>query len=317
MKLNYSIIIPHKDIPNLLQRCLDSIPVRDDVEVIVVDDNSDSRKVDFARFPRWKGKHYQYFLTKEGKGAGYARNVGLERAQGRWIVFADADDFFTEDIGTLLDEMADAKEDIVFFNYINVLSDNITKIVEERTGYRTYITTYLNGDKSEFNLRTFFVAPWCKCVKKNLIEQHHIRFDEVRWGNDVYFAIQIGYFAKTIKVSGTIGYAVTSRTGQMTENMFQTAKEFRVRMEGNLKCDELLKSRYGPNVRTEQILGFVCRKRRVWRCALFCIANVFHPRVFWPTASFLTKNAIKKCFTKNLEQTEGESSANISQKNET
>jgi len=94
MPLNYSIIIPHKDIPDLLQRCLDSIPVRDDVEVIVVDDNSDPRKVDFEHFPQWKGKDYHYFLTKEGKGAGYARNVGLDHAQGRWIIFADADDFF-------------------------------------------------------------------------------------------------------------------------------------------------------------------------------------------------------------------------------
>ena len=47
----YSIIIPHKDIPDLLQRCLDSIPVRDDVEVIVVDDNSNTQKVDFGHFP--------------------------------------------------------------------------------------------------------------------------------------------------------------------------------------------------------------------------------------------------------------------------
>ena len=38
--INYSIIIPHKNIPNLLQRCLDSIPNREDVQIIVVDDNS-------------------------------------------------------------------------------------------------------------------------------------------------------------------------------------------------------------------------------------------------------------------------------------
>ena len=293
MTKNYSIIIPHKDIPDLLQRCLDSIPPRDDVEVIVVDDNSDPRKVDFEHFPQWKGKHYQYFLTKEGKGPGYARNVGLDHAQGRWIVFADADDFFTEDFNALLDEMADAEADVVFFDYINVLSDNIAQQLEKRVWYRNFIADYLNGDKLEFNLRTHFVISCCKLVKRELIEQHHIRFDEVKWGEDVYFAVQIGYYAQTIKVSGTIGYAVTSRTGQITEKMFQTAKEFRVRMEGNLKCDELLKSRYGSNIRTKQILDYVCRKRGFWRCAGFCVANVFHPRVFWPTASFLVKRLIK------------------------
>lgn len=287
MKLNYSIIIPHKDIPDLLRRCLDSIPVRDDVEVIVVDDNSDPRKVDFECFPQWQGKYYHYFLTKEGKGPGYARNVGLDHAQGRWIVFADADDFFTEEFNALLDEMADAEEDLIFFDYINVLSDDVTQQLEEREWNRHFISDYLNGDKSEFGLRMGFVVPWCKFVKRELIEQHHIRFDEVMWGEDVYFAIQTGYYAKTLKVSGTIGYVVTSRAGRIAENMFQTAKEFRVRMEGNLKCDELLKSQYGPHVRTEQILGYVCRKRGFWWCAWFCIANIFHPRLFWRTAMFL------------------------------
>ncbi len=45
-------------------------------------------------FPRWKGQRYEYYLTKEGKGAGYARNIALDYALGEWLVFADADDFF-------------------------------------------------------------------------------------------------------------------------------------------------------------------------------------------------------------------------------
>ncbi|MDR2475404.1 MAG: glycosyltransferase family 2 protein, partial [Bacteroidales bacterium] len=40
MTFNYSIIIPHKDIPDLLRRCLDSIPYRNDLQIIIVDDNS-------------------------------------------------------------------------------------------------------------------------------------------------------------------------------------------------------------------------------------------------------------------------------------
>ena len=47
----YSVIIPHKNTPELLQRCLASIPKRVDIQVIVVDDNSDLDKVDFYHFP--------------------------------------------------------------------------------------------------------------------------------------------------------------------------------------------------------------------------------------------------------------------------
>ena len=41
--MNYSIIIPHHNTPDLLQRLLHSIPQRDDLEVIIVDDNGDVR----------------------------------------------------------------------------------------------------------------------------------------------------------------------------------------------------------------------------------------------------------------------------------
>ena len=51
MRFKYSIIIPHKNIPVLLQRCLDSIPIRDDIQIVIVDDNSSSEIVDFDNFP--------------------------------------------------------------------------------------------------------------------------------------------------------------------------------------------------------------------------------------------------------------------------
>ena len=49
--VNYSIIIPHKNSADLLQYCLNSIPLRDDIQVIVVDDNSDANS--FALFSRF------------------------------------------------------------------------------------------------------------------------------------------------------------------------------------------------------------------------------------------------------------------------
>ena len=114
--INYSIIIPHKNTPELLQYCLDSIPVRDDVQVIVVDDNSDVNIVDFEHFPQWEGKDYEVYPTKEGKGAGYARNIGLEHARGKWILFVDADDFLLSSMGEVFDAEKDTDADIVFFS---------------------------------------------------------------------------------------------------------------------------------------------------------------------------------------------------------
>ena len=62
--INYSIIIPHKNIPSLLQRCLDSIPLRDDIQIIIVDDNSSPDKVDFNNFPGLDRDDTEVYLTK-------------------------------------------------------------------------------------------------------------------------------------------------------------------------------------------------------------------------------------------------------------
>ena len=62
--IKFSFVIPHKNTPELLQKCLNSIPDRDNIQVIVVDDNSDKKIVDFQNFPHWNGKNYEFYLTK-------------------------------------------------------------------------------------------------------------------------------------------------------------------------------------------------------------------------------------------------------------
>ena len=105
----FSVIIPHRNIPLLLRRCLASIPKRPDVQVIVVDDGSDPGIVDFQKFPWPKGLCVELLLAKERKGAGYARNLGIKRARGKWLIFADADDYFTAE--ELLNELVAETEE--------------------------------------------------------------------------------------------------------------------------------------------------------------------------------------------------------------
>lgn len=111
----YSIIIPHKNIPDLLRRCLDSIPQRPDIQIIVVDDNSCSDKVDFAHFPGREREGVEIVYTREGLGAGYARNVGLRHAKGRWLLFADADDYFLPDFLEMADRYKDSDLELIVF----------------------------------------------------------------------------------------------------------------------------------------------------------------------------------------------------------
>ena len=104
MHINYSIIIPHHNIPKLLIRCLASIPNRKDTEIIIIDDNSSAEIVDFDNFPGKERENTKIFFSKVNGGGGYARNIGVQMAKGDKLIFADADDFFNDNLSDLLDD---------------------------------------------------------------------------------------------------------------------------------------------------------------------------------------------------------------------
>lgn len=243
--IDYSIIIPHKNIPDLLQRCLDSVPVRDNVQVIVVDDNSDEEKVDFEHFPLWRGNHYECYLTKEGKGAGYARNVGLKHAKGEWLIFLDADDLLSEEAESILEKSIKCTEDILFYNSRSVFSDDLSR-PSERNFYSKYFSNY-KTDKDETPFRYHFHALWGKIYRKSFIDKYKICFSETKYANDVYFTTVAGYFASSIRVEDEVFFIVTEREGSLASSQFgynkPSLKECEIRFAEALKVRSFMENK--------------------------------------------------------------------------
>ena len=243
--VNYSIIIPHKDTPDLLQRCLDSIPVRDDVQVIVVDDNSDADKVDFEHFPKWDGGHYEFYLTKEGKGAGYARNVALGHAEGRWVLLVDADDFLLPAVGEIFDEEKDSDADIVFFRPKAVLLKDGVTYSKRADFYNDIIDKYCQtGDESE--LRCRWLSPWSKFYKLKLIRDNGICFDEIRFSNDNLFSVTSGVCAGKISVRDQSYLCITESGCSLTSNFMKKPGELQIRTDAFFRAQMVLHAHAYP-----------------------------------------------------------------------
>ncbi len=212
--INYSIIIPHKNIPELLQRCLDSIPPRNDTQIIVVDDNSDPSIVNFDHFPGMDNPMVEIVYTKEAKGAGYARNIGLRKATGKWILFADADDFYNKKAFSLYDEYLNSEFDVIYWSINSVYSDTLQKANRDRSINR-YISSFLSA-KNEDLIRYLAHAPWCKIIRRSLIDKYAILFDEVLAGNDVMFSTRVGHYANKIHADKRKPYCATIRKGSLS-----------------------------------------------------------------------------------------------------
>jgi glycosyltransferase involved in cell wall biosynthesis len=201
-EITYSFIIPHKNCPELLQRCVDSIPERDDLQVIVVDDNSDEDKKPSLK----ERKNLQVILldASQSKGAGRARNVGLEHAEGKWLLFADADDYYTDYLPTLLDEYADDETtDIVYLNACKFDENGV------ETSFRTdkLINNYTNGvERAEMELRYNLWTPWSRMVKGSVVRSKKLLFDELPATNDKMFCLYCSYYSRSVKAEKQIIY---------------------------------------------------------------------------------------------------------------
>lgn len=239
--MKYNILIPHKNDPKRLKRCLDSIPQREDLRVIVVDDNSDPNIVDFDNFPGNDRKDVKIIFDKIGGGAGHARNIGLKYVNAEKLINADADDFFTYCFNDVLDEYADDDSDIVFLNACSI--EEGTYLNADRSAYQNKIIKgYLEGDRKyyELILRYDHGSPCSKIFKKSLIDENNICFEEVPMHDDTAFCYLTGHYAKKIKVDKRaiycISYSPTSISFTLTDEKYIT------RMHVIGKRDQFIKS---------------------------------------------------------------------------
>lgn len=230
-----SIVIPHYNSINTLRKLLDSIPVRDDIEIIVVDDKSNKNITEFNQLVESEKYNHVKFLKNNTnkKGAGVCRNIGLRYVTKEWILFADADDFFMDGFVDKIKDYVDTDFDIVYFTPTSI--DLITNEKSDRhVVFEKMINDYLQKKdrKSELKLRYEFPVPWSKLIKVQLIKENDIQFDEVIASNDIMFSAKIGYHAKKITASENVIYCVTKNKGSLTntisEEVFDTRLQVRI-----------------------------------------------------------------------------------------
>lgn len=212
-----SIIIPHHNIPELLRRCLSSIPKRDDLQVVVVDDYSDNKYIPELQKIEEDFPHVTMFYLDKNGGGGKARNEGLKVAKGRYVLFADADDFFNYCLNQVLNDYKEADYDIIYFDANSVNTETYVN-TDRCMNLHKKITLYQkHPEKSLFQLRYLFGEPWCKMVKREVIEQHHIQFSETIIHNDTKYSYLVGYYCPKAHVDPRAIYCVTDREGSVSK----------------------------------------------------------------------------------------------------
>lgn len=189
-----SIIIPVHNGERYLCECLDSILAQtlDDIEVLCIDDAStDATKSILAEYQE-KDRRIETVYCQENRGAGASRNLGLDMAKGKYVIFLDADDVFEADMLQKIYYRAENYDaDICVFRedqFYDDISDPM------RYSYSSFISEYLekqgvfSPDKIKdilFNLWNGWA--WDKLFRREFIIGNEIRFQEIWSSEDGFF----------------------------------------------------------------------------------------------------------------------------------
>lgn len=172
-----SIIIPVFNVDKYIGKTIETLLNQTylNIEILLIDDGSTDKSGKICDIYAEKYNKIKVFHQKN-KGVSSARNLGINNAKGKYIIFVDGDDYVTSEyVASLYNEIIINKADMViqmYYNYYNTYKvvRNIKEDINEDMSGWEYIDFQILGRKD--------TTVYAKIYLKNIIDKFNIRFDE-------------------------------------------------------------------------------------------------------------------------------------------
>ncbi|HAB67391.1 MAG TPA: hypothetical protein DCE23_08495 [Firmicutes bacterium] len=160
--VKFSIIVPVYNVEKYIGDCLDSIlnQTYDNFEVIVVNDGSPDNSQDIIDKYVKKDKRIRSFIKKNG-GLSDARNYGVSKAKGDYLVFVDSDDSINCELLEKINEVICEEVDIVRYQIVKI--ENTQKTIDASDMFEN-----VSGEEAFSILlkNSWFVTAWSAAYRK-------------------------------------------------------------------------------------------------------------------------------------------------------
>ena len=121
-----SIIVPAYNVENYIERCLNSLVNQTfkDIEIITINDGSTDKSLELLN--KYAKEDIRVSVIDLGdEGVSYCRNLGVEKANGKYIMFVDSDDWIDSNmIEAMYKKAEENKLDLVMCSYIREFKDH-------------------------------------------------------------------------------------------------------------------------------------------------------------------------------------------------
>lgn len=230
-----SIIVPVYNVEKYLKRCVDSILAQTykNFELILVDDGSpDDCPAMCDEFEKQDSRIV--VIHKKNGGVSSARNLGMKKAEGKYITFIDSDDFVSD---TYLEYFDEAKDD----DYVVSGYYSQNKNFEWGEHKQRYFKTNMDEVRICPELINYIPTGmiWGRRYKKEIIRRNNLNFDvKMKRSEDVLFNINYLLQSKSVTVLQNANYFY--RSNPLSATSFFEPKLFEWSMKSVLKIGEVI-----------------------------------------------------------------------------
>lgn len=244
----FSLILPVYNVEKYVKRCVNSLLRQEytDYEIILVDDGSTDSSGSIC--DKLADKNNNIFAYhKENGGLSDARNYGMDRAKGNYILFIDSDDWVDEKLLiSLHNHLNKSNVDILKFgfqkmqegNYKNTFFSYFNIGVYDRRQIEETILPYTIGPKRLFCYeQNACKSVWSHVYSLNFLRENNIRFVSEReiLNEDYLFNLHTLLYAKSLEVTHYILYYYDYREGSLSKRYITNEFERKLKLHREYK----------------------------------------------------------------------------------
>jgi UDP-glucose:(glucosyl)LPS beta-1,3-glucosyltransferase len=255
-----SIIIPcwngEKFIGNILSLLIEQ--GLENIEVLVVNDGSTDDTLKIATEYVQKNSNIRVFSLEKNSGVSVARNKGIEKSQGKYLLFLDADDALpNETLDYYREVLSNKQYDTFVFGYENNLNGNIKAV-------KTLKSNGIEYDAVSFlkaYFRCYIYCHICSIIfRKEFLFEYSLQYTEgVKQGEDVEFYEKAFAFSSKIYYTNKITFTRIWRSNSASQaGKISKAIIFDDNFLRNLKNVDMIADKY-PEIHKEANYRIVCR----------------------------------------------------------
>ena len=223
--MKISVVIPVYNTEKYLRQCVESVLNQTyiDLQVILVDDGSKDSSGNICDELAKKDNRIEV-IHKENGGHSDARNTGINRSTGEYVLFLDSDDYWDDNkaLERLIGQLKETDCDVLNFQYKKYFEDT-DEFEKNKNDIEFSNEIFARGKDAQFEFlinNSLYIASACnKMIRTSLLKNNDMFFEKGVLAEDIEWSARLAISANTMWYCNECFYVYRQRKQSTTHSL--------------------------------------------------------------------------------------------------